>query len=113
MARKKRRFSLAPVYVAVAIGIAQAVTLHLVPLIADAAGPGSVAPEVADAYRVAKRLDDAGLSPLIVGVLVAMFGIVTVGVLPVTRFLWWLAAVASIVGLLLLLAKLLQPLYMP
>jgi hypothetical protein len=113
MKKRKRRFSLAPLYAALAVGIGQAVALNLTPLIADVKGPRTLAPGAVSAYRLAAQLDRQGFSPLVLGVGIAVVGIVSVLILPSLRFLWWLAAVGACLGLALLMVLFLQPLYTP
>lgn len=107
-----KRFSIAPIYAAVALGILQVVAMNLTPLVQHVKGRGAIPHDARRAYQVANYLNAKGYTPLRLGGGAAIIGVVSVFLLPLLRYLWMLAAGAATLSLGWFLLLILQGVYM-
>ena len=107
-----KRFSVAPISAGMAVGVGDALILYLLPMIVDLTGkPREVPALLRDLYRLAETLYEFGMAPWVLGIGVAVIGIVSVMLLPLLRYFWWIFSLLTFFATALLLLLIIRAAY--
>lgn len=95
---RRKRFSLAPAYFGSLVGSFQASMIQFVPMLVQLRGPAVLTPELERIYLFCEDLAERGVTPLYLGLGIAIIGILSVLCIPVLRYFWWILFLLAIAG---------------